>query len=131
MRERLNRLVKRREPFRPFAPMVLRERLGELFEASHDAPFMTLVFPVRPAWRARLAAAIHRDGTARVQTVGPGLLAYDLVCAFEKLTGIPALLNTSFNEREPIVHAPEEALACFERSGLDALALGPFWIERA
>jgi len=133
MRELLNARVKHREAFRPFAPAVLAERQGEYFTSSEPSPFMLHVFPIRPAYRARLAAVDHVDHTGRVQTVSaqlnPGLHA--LLKDFERRTGIGVLLNTSFNENEPIVCRPEEAVDCFIRTRMDALALGPFFVSRA
>jgi carbamoyltransferase len=131
MRQVLNDKVKRREAFRPFAPAVLLERAGEFFELDQPEPFMTLAPRVRAERRQAIAAAVHVDGTARVQTVAraDNPRYYDLIEEFGRLTGVPVLLNTSFNRREPIVARPEEAIACFLRSGIDVLVLGEFYIN--
>ncbi len=132
MKATLNARIKNREPFRPFAPVILKERLSDCFEGDHEVPFMIAVYKVRPEWRERLSAITHEDGTGRVQTInrGDNPIYYDLIEAFHRTTGIPVLLNTSFNENEPIVHTPEEAIACFERTRMDALAIGSFWAEK-
>jgi len=128
MKEILNSRVKHREWFRPFAPSVLSERQAEIFEYDHPSPFMLHVYKIRPAWRARLVAVNHVDDTGRLQTVArhENALYYDLIQAFERRTGIPVVLNTSFNENEPIVCEPSEAVDCFLRTKLDVLAIGPF-----
>jgi len=131
----LNERIKRREPFRPFAPSVLREHVHEWFETDavdRDLPFMTSVLPVRAERRASIPAVVHVDGTGRPQTVTreANPLYHDLIRAFAERTGVPMLLNTSFNENEPIVCAPGEALDCFLRTRMDALALGPCVLER-
>jgi carbamoyltransferase len=125
-RERLNRLVKRREPFRPFAPCVLEEHCPTYFEFSGASPHMLYAAPVRPQWRERLAAITHVDGTARIQTVSrsdvPHL--YSILEAFGARTGIPILVNTSFNVAgEPLVETPADALRCFTSTDIDALLL--------
>ena len=132
MRELLNRKIKRREPFRPFAPSVLRECAAEWFEEDAEVPFMTQVASVRESKRAAIPAVTHVDGTGRLQTVTreANALYHRLICAFRELTGVPMLLNTSFNESEPIVCAPEEALDCFLRTRMDALALGTRLVVR-
>ena len=129
MRQVLNDKVKRREAFRPFAPAVLIERAGEFFELEQPDPFMTLAPRVRPDKQEAIAAAVHVDGTGRVQTVtrADNPLFYGLIEEFGRLTGVPVLLNTSFNQREPIVASPEEAIACYLRSGIDVLVLGDFY----
>jgi carbamoyltransferase len=128
MKDILNARIKRREAFRPFAPSVLAERQGEIFEHDHPSPFMLHVFKIKPAWRSRLVAVTHVDGTGRLQSVArdENPLYYDLIREFERRTGIPVLLNTSFNENEPIVCAPREAIECFLRTKMDSLAIGPF-----
>jgi len=132
MKAILNARIKNREPFRPFAPAILGERLSECFEGSHEVPFMNVVYKVKPAWRERLAAVTHEDGTGRVQTVyrEDNSVYYDLISAFEKRTQIPVLLNTSFNENEPIVHTPAQAIDCFKRTRMDALGIGSFWLSK-
>jgi carbamoyltransferase len=128
MKDILNARIKHREAFRPFAPSVLQERQSELFEHSHPSPFMLHVYKIRPEWRARLSAVNHVDDTGRLQTVArdENPLYYDLIKAFEARTGIPVILNTSFNENEPIVNTPGEAIDCFRRTRMDVLAIGPF-----
>jgi carbamoyltransferase len=126
VRDRLNARVKHRQAFRPFAPVVLAERAGEWFEGEAESPFMLLVKRVRPEARSRVAGIVHVDGTARVQTLrretNPPL--HDLLVAFDRLTGVPVLLNTSFNVKgEPIVESPEDAIECFLATALDALVL--------
>jgi carbamoyltransferase len=132
MKDTLNERVKHRERFRPFAPAVLAERLGELYEGSHPVPFMNVVYKTRADWRSRLASVVHDDGTGRVQTVSgaDNPVFRDLLEAFESRTGLPVLLNTSFNENEPIVHTPAEAVDCFRRTRMDCLGIGPFWITK-
>jgi carbamoyltransferase len=132
MKEILNRRIKHREIFRPFAPSVLAESTSEYFEKSHPSPFMTLAYAVRPEKREKIPAPTHVDGTGRLQTVtreaNPRYHA--LISAFRDLTGVPVVLNTSFNDNEPIVCKPEEALDCFLRTQMDALALGDFLISK-
>jgi carbamoyltransferase len=132
MKATLNARIKNREPFRPFAPVVRDEDLAICFEGSAPVPFMIVVYKVRPEWRPRLPAITHEDGTGRVQTVNrdENALYYDLIGAFKELTGVPVLLNTSFNENEPIVHTAEQAIDCFERTKMDCLAIGPFWLDK-
>lgn len=132
MKATLNARIKNREPFRPFAPVVRLQDLPRVFEGEHEVPFMVIVYKVRPEWRERIPAVTHEDGTGRVQTVErhQNSLYHDLITRFEQLTGVPVVLNTSFNENEPIVHQPAEAIACFERTQMDALAIGPFWLEK-
>jgi carbamoyltransferase len=132
MKATLNARIKNREPFRPFAPAVRAEKLNECFHGTHEAPFMIVVYKVRPEWKERLSAVAHEDGTGRVQTVRreENALYYDLIAAFEEKTGTPVLLNTSFNENEPIVHTPEQAIDCFARTRMDCLGIGSFWLEK-
>jgi carbamoyltransferase len=129
MRDVLNAKVKKREPFRPFAPAVLIERAAEFFEIDQPDPFMTLAPRVRPEKRDRIPAAVHVDGTGRVQTVerSANPRYYGLIEAFGRLTGVPVLLNTSFNRAEPIVASPAEAVACYLCTGIDVLVLGDFY----
>jgi carbamoyltransferase len=126
MREIINAKIKLREVFRPFAPSLLEEALDEYFVGAAADPFMMHVYPVRPDKRAVIPAVVHVDGSARLHTVSRNAnpLYWQLLRAFGALTGVPVLLNTSFNENEPIVLTPEEALDCFLRTGMDALALG-------
>ena len=133
MKEQVNRAVKYREKFRPFAPAVLLEDLGEIFECSRASPFMTVTYPVRPTWRPKIPAVTHADGTARVQSVSASTspLFHSLLKAFKNRTNIPVLLNTSFNVRgEPIVETPADALATFARSALSELFIGPFRVSK-
>jgi len=133
MRDIINTKIKFREKFRPFAPSILEESLGQYFVGAVPDPFMIQVYPVRPDKRALIPAVTHVDGSGRLQTVSrrTNPLYWKLIKAFEALTGVPVLLNTSFNENEPIVHRPEEALDCFLRTRMDALVLGPFVVEKA
>ncbi|HTE07637.1 MAG TPA: carbamoyltransferase C-terminal domain-containing protein, partial [Flavitalea sp.] len=121
----LNHKVKRRESFRPFAPSILKEYVSEYFEVTDDVPFMEKVFPIRPEKRGLIPAVTHVDGTGRLQTVDKEVSPryYGLIENFRQKTGIPILLNTSFNENEPIVNTPEEALDCFLRTKMDMLVL--------
>jgi carbamoyltransferase len=132
MKEILNRRIKHREMFRPFAPSILEEAVPEFFEKSHPSPFMTFAYPVRPEKREQIPAPTHVDGTARLQTVSrrANPLYWKLLRAFGDLTGVPAVLNTSFNDNEPIVCRPEEALECFRRTQMDVLVMGNFLLER-
>ncbi len=125
VRDIINARVKFREPFRPFAPSVLLERASEYFEIDQPDPFMTFAPRVRPGVANRIPAAVHVDGTARIQTVAKSANPryHALIERFAALTGIPILLNTSFNKQEPIVARPEEAISCFLRTGIDVLAL--------
>jgi carbamoyltransferase len=134
MKDILNRRVKHRQAFRPFAPIVLEERAAEIFEGAGDSPFMLMAKPVAPAWRDRIPAIVHVDGTARVQTVRreDNEMLYRLLKEFEALTGVPVLLNTSFNVKgEPIVERPQEAVECFLTTGIDYLALHDMQITKS
>ena len=128
MKDVLNARIKRREWFRPFAPSVLAERQADIFDHSHPSPFMLHVYKIRPEWRERLVAVNHVDDTGRLQSVArdQNPLYYDLIKAFEQRTGTPVVLNTSFNENEPIVCSPGDAIECFLRTKMDTLAIGPF-----
>jgi carbamoyltransferase len=132
MKEILNSRIKHREIFRPFAPSILAEKTGEWFDKSHPSPFMTLAYSVLPEKRDKIPAPTHVDGTGRLQTVtaeaNPRYHA--LISEFERQTGVPVVLNTSFNDNEPIVCRPEEAIDCFLRTQMDALVLGNFLITR-
>src|SRR5437588_1903350 len=129
----LNEKIKRRESFRPFAPSILRESVAEWFETDDDVPFMMQVFQIRSKYRDMIPAVIHVDGTGRLQTVHKETNPryYRLIEHFRDLTAIPLVLNTSFNENEPVVCYPEEALDCFLRTQMDLLVLGNFWIARS
>ncbi len=128
IKDLINAKVKRRESFRPFAPSILAEAAGEYFEQDIPSPFMTYVVKIRPEKRAILSAVCHEDGTARLHTVvrAQNPIFYDLIRVFERKSGLPVLLNTSFNENEPIVDTAEQAIHCFTRTDLDVLCLGPF-----
>lgn len=132
MKEILNAKIKKRESFRPFAPSVLKEHVADWFEEDDDVPFMMQVFQIREEKRALLPAVTHVDGSGRLQTVhhhtNPRYAA--LIEAFHKITGVPMVLNTSFNENEPVVCKPEEALDCFLRTQMDILVLGSWFVER-
>lgn len=133
MKDILNSRVKHRQPFRPFAPIVLYERAREVFEGEEDSPFMLIAKNVRPEWRDKIPAIVHVDGTARVQTVreetNPSL--YRLLKEFEALTGVPVLINTSFNVKgEPIVETPRDAVICFLTTGVDHLVLHDMLVSK-
>ena len=130
MKDVLNARIKHREWFRPFAPSILVERQNEYFEHEHPSPFMLHVYKIRPEKREQLCAVNHVDDSGRLQTVSreENPLYYDLIQAFERKTGIPVVLNTSFNENEPIVCVPQEAIDCFKRTRMDVLAIGPFLV---
>jgi carbamoyltransferase len=132
MKEILNRRIKHREIFRPFAPSILAEKTGEWFEKAHPSPFMTLAYAVRPEKRDKIPAPTHVDGTGRLQTVTREANAkyHALISEFARQTGVPVVLNTSFNDNEPIVCRPEEAIDCFLRTQMDALVLGNYLITR-
>ena len=133
MKEILNTKIKKREPFRPFAPSVLEEKVGEYFEQSKSVPFMEKVYAIKPEKHKLIPAVCHVDGTGRLQSVSPkeNQLYYDLIKEFGRITGVPMLLNTSFNENEPIVNTPEQALECFLRTKMDVLVLENYVITRA
>lgn len=131
-KEILNTKIKRRESFRPFAPSVLKEYVEEYFEFTGDVPFMEKVFPIKKEKQALIPAVTHVDGTGRLQTVDKNISPryYALIEAFRKKTGVPILVNTSFNENEPIVNHPIEALDCFLRTNMDMLAMENILITR-
>jgi len=128
----LNAKIKRRESFRPFAPSILREEVAEWFETDDDVPFMMQVFQIRHKYREMVPAVTHVDGTGRLQTVHKETNPryHRLIEHFREISGIPLVLNTSFNENEPVVAFPEEALDCFLRTKMDLLVLGNFCVER-
>ncbi|MBK9162910.1 MAG: carbamoyltransferase [Acidobacteria bacterium] len=132
MKDILNARIKHREAFRPFAPSVLAERQTDLFEHDHPSPFMLHVYKIKPEWRERLSAVNHVDDTGRLQTVSriENPLYYDLITAFDRKTGIPVILNTSFNENEPIVCKPSEAIECYLRTRMDVLVIGSFFCKK-
>jgi carbamoyltransferase len=132
MKDILNLKIKRRESFRPFAPSILREAVSDWFEQDDDVPFMMQVYPIRKDKQKLIPAVTHVDGSGRLQTVTVESNAryYRLIQHFEQITGIPIVLNTSFNENEPIVCHPREALNCFLRTKMDVLVLGNWFIRR-
>jgi carbamoyltransferase len=131
MKDILNARIKKREAFRPFASSILEERVGEYFEQTHPVPAMLMVYQVRADKRAEIPAVTHIDGSGRLQTVSRNSNSrfYDLIRDFDRLTGVPMVLNTSFNEDEPIVCTPEHALSCFERTRMEKLFLGDYLVE--
>jgi carbamoyltransferase len=132
VKEILNLKIKRRESFRPFAPSILKEAVDEYFEQVDDVPFMEKVFVIRPQKRELIPAVTHVDGTGRLQTVDRAIEPryYGLIEHFGKLSGVPVLVNTSFNENEPIVNTPEQALDCFLRTRMDMLVMEDVVVER-
>jgi carbamoyltransferase len=128
MKDLINQKIKRRESFRPFAPTILAEEVGNYFEQTLESPFMMHVVKIKPDKRAALAAVCHEDVTGRLHTVkqSQNALYYDLIKAFSQKSGTPLVLNTSFNENEPIVDTPQQAVDCFVRTDMDVLCLGPF-----
>jgi len=132
MKDILNLKIKRRESFRPFAPSILLEHTGEYFETDYPDPFMLKVYRIKAEKRKVIPAVTHVDGTGRLQTVRrrDNPLYWRLIDEFRKISGVPVVLNTSFNENEPIVCTPEEALLCFLRTKMDLLVLGNFLVTR-
>jgi carbamoyltransferase len=132
MKDILNLKIKRRESFRPFAPSILREHVSEWFEQDDDVPFMMEVFQVRQEKRAQIPATTHIDGSGRLQTVHKETNPryYRLIEAYREITGVPIVLNTSFNENEPVVCKPQEALDCFLRTKMDVLVLNDWIVTR-
>jgi carbamoyltransferase len=132
MKDVLNSRIKHRESFRPFAPSVLEERAGDWFERSDASPFMLMTCQVRKDKQAAVPAITHVDGTARQQTVSRATNPkyWSLIHAFEKKTGVPIVVNTSFNENEPVVNTPEQAISCYLRNDMDVLALGPYLVTK-
>ena len=132
MRDVINRKIKLRESFRPFAPSVREEEIDRWFEGAVRDPFMVQVYPVRAPRRREIPAVTHVDGSGRLQTVSreANPRYARLLRAFEELTGVPVLLNTSFNENEPIVHRPAEALDCFLRTDMDVLVLDRYVLTK-
>ena len=128
----INQKIKRRESFRPFAPSVLKEHVSQYFEQDVASPFMMHVVKFRPEWRDKLPAVVHVDGTGRLQSVDreSNELYYDLISAFARRSGVHMVLNTSFNENEPIVDTPEQAVDCFLRTDMDALVVGPYVVTK-
>jgi carbamoyltransferase len=133
MKDILNARIKLREPFRPFCPSVLAERAGDYFETDYPSPFMVQAYKIKPHQRALIPAVTHEDGTGRLQTVERGVnpLYWKLLNRFGELSGVPILINTSFNENEPIVNTPAQALDCFLRTKMDALCIGSFLLVKS
>jgi carbamoyltransferase len=133
VKEVLNARIKHREGFRPFAPSVMAERVSDWFQDSHPSPFMQMAMRLRPERREQIPAVVHVDGTARLQTVDreTSPLFWRLLREFETLTDVPVLLNTSFNENEPIVCTPDDAIDCYRRTAMDALVIGNFIVRRS
>ena len=132
MKDILNARIKKREPFRPFAPSILEERVAEYFEQTLPSPTMLMVYQVKKDKQSVIPAVTHVDGSGRLQTVSreTNPRYYQLISDFEKLTNVPVVLNTSFNEDEPIVCTPEEAVNCFQRTRMDVLFLGNYMVQR-
>ncbi len=133
MKDILNSRIKRRESFRPFAPAILSEATGEYFEQAQPDPFMSKVYKIREAKRESIPTATHADGTGRLQTVDRRMNEryWRVIDEFRQLTGVPIVINTSFNENEPIVHLPQQAIDCFLRTKMDVLVLGPFFCTKS
>jgi carbamoyltransferase len=132
MKEILNDRIKKREPFRPFAPSILEERVGDYFEQTHPAPTMLMVYQVREEKRTEIPAVTHVDGSGRLQTVSRQVndRYYQLISDFNELTGVPVVLNTSFNENEPVVCTPRHAIDCFLKTRMDVIYLGNYAVRR-
>jgi hypothetical protein len=132
MKDMLNRRVKHREGFRPFAPAILEEHVSEYFPITHKTPFMLEVYPIREEMRDKIPSVVHVDGTGRLQTVSRDESPeyYELISCFYELTGIPVILNTSFNDKEPIVETPVDALITFLSTAIDILVLENFMIYK-
>jgi carbamoyltransferase len=132
MKDILNDRIKKREPFRPFAPSILAERVGDYFEQTHPAPTMLMVYQIKSERRDEIPAVTHVDGSGRLQTVSEELNPryYQLISDFDRLTGVPVVLNTSFNENEPIVCTPRDAIDCFLKTRMDVLYLGNHRVQR-
>ena len=132
MKEILNLKIKRRESFRPFAPSILRESVSDWFETDYDVPFMLQVYQIKEEKRKAIPAVTHVNGSGRLQTITgkQNPLYYKLIQEFQKITGVPMVLNTSFNENEPVVCHPKEALDCFLRTKMDVLVLGNWLVSR-
>jgi carbamoyltransferase len=132
MKDILNDRIKKREPFRPFAPSILEEFVGDYFEQTHPAPSMLMVYQIKPERRAAIPAVTHVDGSGRLQTVSAEINPryYRLISDFHRITGVPVVLNTSFNENEPIVCTPRDAIDCFLKTRMDVLYLGNHAVRR-
>jgi carbamoyltransferase len=133
MKDVLNARIKQREPFRPFAPSMLESAVDDYLEGAQPDPFMVTVYPVRPHKKAEIPAVTHVDGTARLQSVTEEAAPHyvRVINSFRNETGVPVVLNTSFNENEPIVCSPADAIDCFQRTRMDALAIGNYLVTRS
>jgi carbamoyltransferase len=133
MKDVLNDRIKKRESFRPFAPSILAEFVADYFDQTHPSPAMLMVHEIKPERREEIPAVTHVDGTGRLQTVTREAndRYYDLIAAFHRLTGVPVVLNTSFNENEPIVCTPRDAIDCFLKTRIDVLYLGNRCVRRS
>ena len=132
MKDILNIKIKRRESFRPFAPSILREDINEWFEVNESVPYMSEVYLIKKEKRQLLPAVNHVNNTGRVQTVSKddNLIFYKLIKKFKEITGVPIILNTSFNENEPIVRTPQEAISCYLRTKMDILVMENWFVSR-
>jgi carbamoyltransferase len=132
MKEILNKRIKKREAFRPFAPSILAEHVADYFEQTHPAPTMLMVYQIKPERRAEIPGVTHVDGSGRLQTVSREMNPryYQLIEEFYKLSGVPLVLNTSFNENEPIVCTPRDAIDCFLKTRMDVLYIGDYSVRR-
>jgi carbamoyltransferase len=132
MKDILNQRIKHREHFRPFCPSVLAEATDDFFECDYPSPFMVQAYRIKPSQRDRIPAVTHQDGTGRLQTVERNVnpLYWGLLKRFGEITGVPILINTSFNENEPIVNTPAQALDCFLRTHMDAFVIGPYLLRK-
>jgi carbamoyltransferase len=131
VKDLINAKIKHREAFRPFAPVVLLERAQEFFEVSQPDPFMTLAPRIHPDKLSLIPAAAHVDGTGRIQTIerSENPRYYGVIEEYAKITGIPVILNTSFNRQEPVVNSPEQAISCYLRTDMDCLVMGDYYTE--
>jgi carbamoyltransferase len=132
MKDTLNKRIKYREPFRPFCPSILAEATGDYFETDYPSRFMVQAYRIKSEQRSNIPAVTHEDGTGRLQTVDKDAnpLYWRLIKSFSEITGVPVLLNTSFNENEPIVNTPSEALDCFLRTQMDVLVIGSYVLRK-
>jgi carbamoyltransferase len=132
MKDTLNARIKNRESFRPFAPSILEDATGQYFDQDYPDPFMLKVYNVLPEQRDKIPAVTHVDGSGRLQTVSRDVSPHywEMINAFRERTGVPVVLNTSFNENEPIVCTPEEAVSCFMRTRMDSLAIGNYLVNK-
>jgi carbamoyltransferase len=133
MKDKINAAVKHRESFRPFAPSILEEYANEYFDTDHENPFMQMIFQVKLEKRKEIPAVIHCDGSGRSQSVSKkaNVRYWNLINEFRKITGVPVILNTSFNDNdEPIVCTPKDAIRCFAGTGIDHVVIGDYLISK-